>query len=462
MTKKRTTVNPLRLRPANTQTYAGGPVIYWMHRDHRLFNNWAFTYAQEQALTHKASLQIVFALRSDLRQHAGNRRWLSFMLAGLAEVAANAEKLKIPFSLILTDDSPDQMLSKVVKDQKAGLVVTDFSPLRPAQKWVADLAKNVPIPVVEVDAHNLVPCWVASPKAEFAARTFRPKVNTLLPAFSEEIPSPVTHPFSAHVEGGKNCFTWPFEWTAVMEKLQLARQDQPVTWLTPGREAGLRQLHSFIKDRLPQYSDKRNDPNSQVQSHLSPYLHFGQLGAQEIESHIVHETPTAIHETFLEELVVRRELSDNYCFYTPGYDAFKGFPRWAQATLDRHRADHRDFVYTPQAFEAAETHEPFWNAIQRQLITTGAIPGYLRMYWAKKILEWSAKPEEAQAIAIHLNDLYQLDGRDPNGYTGIAWSIGGVHDRPWFDRPVYGQVRYMNENGARKKFDVDTYIQRFS
>jgi deoxyribodipyrimidine photo-lyase len=167
---------------------------------------------------------------------------------------------------------------------------------------------------------------------------------------------------------------------------------------------------------------------------------------------------SASTEAFLEELIIRRELSDNFCYYEPDYDSFAGFPDWARRTLEEHRKDEREFLYTKKQFEDAATHDELWNAAQREMVTTGKMHGYMRMYWAKKILEWTESPEEALDVAIKLNDKYELDGRDPNGYTGVAWSIGGVHDRPWFERHVFGKVRYMNARGCARKFDVSRYI----
>ncbi len=168
--------------------------------------------------------------------------------------------------------------------------------------------------------------------------------------------------------------------------------------------------------------------------------------------------PREAKDTYLEELIIRRELSDNYCLYNPHYDTVEGFPAWAKTTLNAHRNDPREFVYSYEEFDHGETHDALWNAAQLQMVRTGKMHSYMRMYWAKKILEWSKTPEDALATAIALNDRYELDGRDPNGYVGVAWSIGGVHDRPWFNRPIFGAVRYMNANGCAKKFDVNRYI----
>jgi len=168
------------------------------------------------------------------------------------------------------------------------------------------------------------------------------------------------------------------------------------------------------------------------------------------------------NEAFLEELIVRRELSDNYCFYNTHYDMFEGFPPWAQKTLNDHRKDHRPYRYSLSELEEAKTHDDLWNAAQMEMVKRGKMHGYLRMYWAKKILEWTASPEEALHVAIYLNDRYELDGRDTNGYTGIAWSIGGVHDRAWNEREVFGKIRYMSYNGCKSKFNVKSYVERIT
>ena len=218
----------------------------------------------------------------------------------------------------------------------------------------------------------------------------------------------------------------------------------------------------FLQNRLPTYDEQRNDPTLDGQSNLSPYLHFGQLSAQRVALETSKASANKkAKEAFLEELIVRRELSDNFCFYNENYDNFKGFPDWAKKTHEIHRKDRREYLYSREEFEQATTHDDLWNAAQIEMIERGKMHGYMRMYWAKKIFEWTASPEEALDIAIYLNDKYELDGRDPNGYTGIAWSIGGVHDRAWFERPVFGKIRYMNYNGCKSKFNVRAYIDKY-
>jgi deoxyribodipyrimidine photo-lyase len=444
-------VNLARIRSLNQKRPRPGPVVYWMSRDQRVKDNWALMYAQELALSMSRPLLVVFCLApaflgATLRQYV-------FMLEGLREVARDLNDLNIPFFLLR--GNPPQELARFVESHPVGAVVCDFSPLRLVREWRSTAAQIVDVSLTEVDAHNIVPCWVASPKAEYGAYTLRPKLKRLLPEFLEEFPALARHPI-----------TWEGErpeipWENLAAALAIDFSVPEVTWLTPGKRAAFAQLEDFLEHQLPSYQERRNDPTQGGQSDLSPYLHFGQLAPQrvalEVENRQGHD---ASREAFLEELVVRRELSDNFCFYQPHYDTFAGFPAWAQKTLNQHREDRRAYLYPLEALESARTHDDLWNAAQRELVQRGKMHGYMRMYWAKKLLEWTTSPEEAQALAIYLNDKYELDGRDPNGYAGIAWSIGGVHDRAWFERPIFGKIRYMSYKGCRAKFKVDAYINK--
>jgi deoxyribodipyrimidine photo-lyase len=442
-------VNPTRVRPLNQARPGPGPVIYWMSRDQRVRDNWALLYAQELALSLGRPLGVVFCLApaflgATLRQYA-------FMLKGLQEVARDLARLNLPFFLLTGE--PARELPGFVGRGRVGAVVTDFSPLRLVRAWKTAAAAAIGVSLEEVDAHNVVPCWLASPKAEYGAYTLRPKLKRLLPAYLEDFPPPARHPVAWEGE------IPPIPWERLPAGLTIDSRVPEVTWLAPGERQARAALTNFLAEKLPFYGERRNDPTRDGQSDLSPYLHFGQLAPQrvalEVEGRPGHD---ASREAFLEELIVRRELADNFCFYQPHYDTFGGFPAWAQKTLNEHRRDRRGYLYSAAALESARTHDELWNAAQRQMVRRGKLHGYLRMYWAKKILEWTASPEEAQAVAIYLNDKYELDGRDPNGYAGIAWSLGGVHDRAWFERPVFGKVRYMSYNGCRSKFKVDAYI----
>jgi deoxyribodipyrimidine photo-lyase len=444
-------VKPARIRALNQVPSGLGPVIYWMSRDQRVRDNWALLYAQELALVRQAPLGVVFCLAPTFL--GATWRQYGFMLKGLQEVAGDLEAFNLPFFLLTGD--PAQELPRFVESHRVGAVISDFSPLRLVRDWKSTVARKIDVSLAEVDAHNVVPCWVASPKAEYGAYTLRPKLKRLLPEFLVDFPPLVRHP----VDWKR---TRPqIHWEKFSTTLAIDFSVPEVTWLTPGERQARARLEDFLENRLPVYRERRNDPTQDGQSDLSPYLHFGQLAPARVALEVGHRRGhDAARESFLEELIVRRELADNYCFYQPNYDTFGGFPAWAQKTLNEHRADPRQPLYSPEHLEQSRTHDELWNAAQRDMVQRGKMPGYLRMYWAKKILEWTASPEEAQAAAIYLNDKYELDGRDPNGYAGIAWSIGGVHDRPWFERPIFGKIRYMSYNGCRAKFDVAAYIDQ--
>lgn len=427
-----------------------GPVLYWMSRDQRVRDNWALLFAQETAVRLKQPLGVAFCLvprflNASIRQY-------SFMLKGLREVEGDLSGKGIQFFLLT--GMPEKEIPGFVKKQKAGALVTDFCPLRVKRQWKDKVAREVDIPFYEVDAHNIVPCWIASPGQEYAARTFRPKVHRALPEFLEGFPQLRRHPIPWKARVRKT------EWAESTRTLEVDHTVPEVDWLKPGEGAARRALRRFLKNGLSSYDALRNDPSRAGQSNLSPYLHFGQLSPQRVALEVMKSSAgKKPREAFLEELIVRRELADNFCFYNPAYDRFEGFPAWARKTLDEHRRDGRVYVYGRAELENARTHDELWNAAQMEMVKRAKMHGYMRMYWAKKILEWSESPEKAMEAALYLNDRYELDGRDPNGYTGVAWSIGGVHDRAWNERPVFGKVRYMSERGLRAKFDAGSYVR---
>ncbi|MFW6113110.1 MAG: deoxyribodipyrimidine photo-lyase [Thermodesulfobacteriota bacterium] len=428
-----------------------GPVAYWMSRDQRAHDNWALLYAQQLARERRVPLLVVFCLVPEFLGAAW--RHYAFMLEGLEQVARELEDHRIPFHLI--QGEPGQLIPGWIKDLEVGLLVTDFDPLRVKRNWKKQVGEGLTIPVLEVDAHNIVPGWLASDKQEYAAYTMRPKIHRALEEFLTPWPALQKHDVAAGEQGTG------VDLTKILESLSLDREVPPVEWLKPGEQAAREHLKRFLSEKLAHYDRDRNDPNKEAQSDLSPYLHFGHLAAQRVALEVKEaKASKADKEAFLEELIVRRELSDNYCYYNQNYDNFAGFPDWAQKTLNEHRDDEREYVYSRKELDAARTHDPLWNAAQLEMVHRGKMHGYLRMYWAKKILEWTASPEEAQETAIYLNDRYELDGRDPNGYVGVAWSVGGVHDRAWAERPVYGKIRYMSSKGAARKFDVEAYIDR--
>ena len=442
-------IDPRRIRLLNEKRDGEGAVIYWMSRDQRVRHNWALLFARRKAELLRQPLVVLFTLTPSFL--GAPLRHYDFMLKGLQEVEADLKALNIAF--VLLQGKPERELPCFAEHTKTGLVVTDFSPLHISREWKEEVALRLNVPLYEVDAHNIVPCWIASGKQEYSARTLRPKINALLGEFLTDFPElePLASPSEQQ----------PVNWNDLYRNLKADPDVPPVEWLKPGEKAAATTLERFLQSRLASYATQRNDPNAGATSRLSPYLHFGQISAQFIAIKASKSNASEDdRNTFLEELIVRRELAENYCFFNDRYDSFEGIPAWARESLKQHSDDQREYLYTLEEFAAAKTHDRLWNAAQLELMTTGVIHGYIRMYWAKKILEWSETAEQAFETAIFLNDRFALDGREPNGYAGVAWSIGGLHDRPWFDRAVYGKIRYMNASGCARKFDVNRYIAR--
>ena len=439
-------VNPKRAKKFVQTEEQKGPVVYWMSRDQRVNDNWALLFASELSQKNNSPMAVAFCLSPQFL--GATSRQYNFMLQGLKEVEQSLKHLNIPFFLI--HGNPEKEIPYFLNDNDACALVSDFSPLRINRDWKKSLVEQIEFPFYEVDAHNIVPAWVASPKQEWAAYSFRPKVHRLLAEFLEEFPAIQKHPFpwKADVEN---------DWQAA-ERSVKADAFSKVDWIEPGEREAKDRLAYFINRKLSRYDSDRNDPTLEGQSNLSPYLHFGQISAQRVALQVLATMQEP--SSFLEELVVRRELADNFCYYNSNYDSFDGFPNWAKETLREHQKDRREYIYTLKEMEEAQTHDDLWNAAQMEMVRKGKMHGYLRMYWAKKILEWTQSPQDALQVAIYLNDRYELDGRDPNGYTGIAWSIGGVHDRAWKERAVFGKVRYMSYKGASNKFDIKAYVSK--
>jgi deoxyribodipyrimidine photo-lyase len=241
----------------------------------------------------------------------------------------------------------------------------------------------------------------------------------------------------------------------------LDRSVAAVSEFKGGTKEGKRVLREFVQKKLARYSKRRNHPEHDGTSRLSPYLHFGHIGPLTVALAVRDaDAPKPEKEAFLDQLLVWRELAVNLVTYNPNYDNFECGENWAHRTLAEHARDPRPYLYSEKQLENAETHDPLWNAAQMQMVSTGWMHNYMRMYWAKKILEWSRTPAEAYRVAVMLNDKYELDGRDPNGYAGIAWSIVGKFDRAWFNRPIFGIVRYMSGASTGKKFDSRRYIEQ--
>jgi len=444
-------INRNRIHTYNNLQYNNGSVIYWMSRDQRVEDNWALLYTMDKSVKYNCAIAVVFCLVDNFLNAA--QRQYGFLLKGINEIEKKLNAKNIPF--IVLNGAADEVLPKFIENNNVGMLVTDFDPLKIKKRWKTNVNKQIKIPFHEVDAHNIVPCRIASNKKEFSARTIRPKINSKLMDYLVEFPDITNQKIS------KNNLSRFSLNKADTTNINYSKSPSEIKWLKPGTNEAFFTLNSFIDKKANYYAEKRNQPAYDVLSNLSPYLHFGHISAQRIalevkKSHLDQNSK----DSFLEEIIVRRELSDNFCFYEENYDNFDGFHDWAKKTLSEHRGDHREHLYSLDTLENAETHDELWNASQKEMMQTGKMHGYMRMYWAKKILEWTQSPESAMDYAIYLNDKYELDGRDPNGYTGIAWSIGGIHDRAWQERNIFGKVRYMSYNSQIKKVKLQEYINR--
>lgn len=454
-----TLIEQMREEPRVTVRRPGPPdpdgrcVVYWMQRAQRGMDNPALDLALRAANELKRPVAVFFGLHPGYPN--ANLRHYQFLFEGLAETRDRVEALGAAF---VFRPFPDHDLIKFCREVGACLVIGDENPMREPERWRRSAAQKLRVPFWTVDADSIVPARLF-PKEEYAARTIRPKIQRLLPVFLGMEETPLANVKWSDAERPKGA---ALDQDRVLASLPLDRSVQPVSHFRGGTTAGLNLLKAFVANGLKRYDTARNLPDQPGTSCLSAYLHFGQLGPHTI-AHSVRDAdaPKEAAEAYLEELIVRRELAINYVARNPNYDNLSGCHGWALKSLAEHASDEREYIYAERQFEAAETHDPLWNAAQKEMAITGRMHGYLRMYWAKKILEWTPSPEAAFEIAVRLNDRYELDGRDPNGYTGIAWAIGGKHDRPWAPaRPIFGMIRYMAASGCARKFDVNAYIRR--
>ncbi|UCE97101.1 MAG: deoxyribodipyrimidine photo-lyase [Dehalococcoidia bacterium] len=432
----------------NNPVVSGKHVIYWMQASQRTECNHALQYAVRQANEKNSPIIVYFGLTDSYPE--ANRRHYYFMLEGLKEVAESLAEQGI--KMVIERQSPDRGIVLIAK--QASMVICDRGYLKIQRQWRDYVAKNIKCALIQVETDIVVPVEEASSKQEYAAATFRPKIMKELPKYFKKLDE--QKPKIDSIE-----YDYPsINISSIENTLSGLKIDETVTE-TPVFHGGTlyakQHLRQFIDHKLATYSKCRNDPNANCLSNMSPYLHFGQISPLYIALQVLNST--TLSEGYLEELVVRRELSVNYAFYNEDYDSFSGLPEWAKNSLHKHQKDMREYVYGLEDFETANTHDPYWNAAQIEMVKTGKMHGYMRMYWGKKILEWSNAPEEAIKIALYLNNKYEIDGRDANGYTGVAWCFG-KHDRPWAERPIFGNIRYMNANGLKRKFNADAYVER--
>lgn len=447
----------------------GKYVLYWMQQAQRAKYNPALDFALAQAQAFSLPLVVLFVATPDF-PHA-NLRHYNFMLQGLSETFHTLKNGNIE-----TKITKGKWVESVLKTaQDAALLITDKGYLRYPRDCRRQIAEKIDCQMLEVESDVLIPVEFLMQKEAYNARVLRDKIHKFLQNSGQRL-------------------TREFELTSVFSQKSPARNYDLLSMLPRidmtvsatehyqgGHSEAVKHLNHFIRNLLADYHEQRNDPGTDCQSKLSPYLHFGQISLIEILDrvisaiglshmefwHLVINHKPGTHPdkkingalTLFEEMIVRRELSMNFCHFNDDYDQYSVLPAWARSTLREHSSGPRPYVYGIDAMEKAETHDPYWNAAQLEMLKTGKMHGYMRMYWGKKLIEWSPDPEDAFAIAQYLNDKYELDGRDPNGYAGIAWCFG-KHDRAWQSNPIFGNVRIMKDSGLKRKFDMAGYLKR--
>lgn len=447
---------PDRIQPLNDkdQDSSGRYVLYWMQQSQRAEHNRALEWALSRANDRGLPLLVVFGLTDDYPE--ANLRHYTFMLEGLQETEERLADRGI--QMIVRYGNPDDVALSYADD--AALVVTDRGYLRHQRAWRSRVAEEAPCRVVQIEGDVVVPVETVTDKAEYAARTIRPKIHEHLERCLTLPDRSAVETSSLDLKGADGLSLKRVG--AITADMDLDRSVPPVTNLYRGGTwEAERILNSFLVRHLEGYDEKRNQIQSGVVSHMSKYLHFGQVSPVWVAKAVQSAPgPPSDIESYIEQLVVRRELAMNHVYFRPDtYDSYECLPDWARKTLSDHATDEREHVYSRRQLEQSETHDPYWNAAMREMRETGYMHNYMRMYWGKKILEWSPSPREAYVRTLHLNNKYFLDGRDPNSYANVGW-IFGLHDRGWQERPVYGTVRYMSQAGLKRKADPDAYVKK--
>ncbi len=445
-------VNPDRIQLLNTCPDVNGSyVLYWVQGCVRIPYNDALSFAVEQAHEKNLPLLVYFGVSDDYPE--ASYRHYHFLLEGVIELCEKLRERNI--RMVIAHTSPEA--GAVTLAEKAALVVTDKAYVRHERLWRSSVASRINVPFYEVESNLVVPVEKASGKEEYSAFTLRKKIEPMIGYYASEWKDTGYHG-EYYEEALPLDDIYAESADEILSGTKIDRSVPAVPGKKGGYEAARRQLSYFIENHLEGYSTFSNDPSLDYASGLSPYLHYGFISPVEIYRE-VRSAGTPSVPDFLEQLIVRRHLAFNFVYYNALYDSYEGLPEWARKTLNNHIDDRREFLYTFEELEAGQTHDVYWNAAQRELRETGSMHNYMRMYWGKKILEWSADPSAAFSSALKLNNRYQLDGRDPNGFAGVAWCFG-KHDRPWKEREVFGMVRYMNERGLKRKFDMDRYLKR--
>jgi deoxyribodipyrimidine photo-lyase len=441
-----------RIKIINKNSHKNGRyVLYWMQAAQRIEYNHALEYSIRRANSMNKPVLVFFGMTESWP--LANERHYYFMLEGIQKVQKDLQASGI--QMVIRRQSPDLGAAELANE--AVLVVTDSGQLRIQRQWRQNAAKQLKCPFYEVETNLIVPVEEASDKENYSAGTFRPRIKRQFDKYL--VPLKHTKPHFGSLGLKYECFDIENIDKAI-SKLAIDHSVGRVNSFHGGTVEAKRRLDDFLKNKLDNFAQLRNDPCADCVSDMSPYLHFGQISPLNIAFEVL-KTSSKGKDAYLEELIVRRELSHNFVFYNDKYDSFACLPPWAARTLNFHKVDKREYLYSLSDFEQAKTHDPYWNAAQKEMILTGKMHGYMRMYWGKKILEWSRNPKTGFNIAIELNNKYELDGRGANAFAGVAWCFG-KHDRAWADRPVFGKIRYMNAAGLKRKFDADAYVEKIN
>jgi deoxyribodipyrimidine photo-lyase len=436
-------------------TRDGAWVLYWMQQSQRAHDNPALEYAVQCANRLDLPILVVFALTDNYPE--ANLRHYRFMLEGLAETRRLLARRRIGMTVRKGD--PAAVVGALLK--QSALLVCDVGYTRHQRDWRRTVSAASPCRTVAVEGDVVVPVKTVSPKAEYAARTIRPKIHKHLDQFL--VPCPRYRPKRSFADGTADGLDLE-DIDAILDDLDIDRSVSAVSsFFRGGPQTAKKRLRRFLDRHLHNYDRNRNQPQTDDISGMSPYLHFGQISPVFIAlavSDAANGSQTD-RDAYLEELIVRRELAVNFVHYAPDYDRYDCLPAWALKSLAEHAGDRRATIYDRRSLEAARTHDPYWNAAMTEMRDTGFMHNYMRMYWGKKILEWTPTPQEAYATALALNNKYFLDGRDPNSFAGVGW-IFGLHDRAWFEREIFGKVRYLAASGLERKCDIGAYVDKVS
>lgn len=435
----------------------GRYVLYWMQMYKRVDYNHALIWAIRKA----NELELPLVVYEGLKYYYpwASDRLHTFILEGVQEKRKQFAELGIRYVFYLQKDgdSPKQTVAKLAGD--AALIVTDDYPCFIIPEHNARIAERAKVPIHVVDSNGIIPMSKFD-KEEYAAYTIRPKIKKLLTDYLKPLPkeSVETDSTAIDVDCPETMITSD-NIAQLVSECDIDHSVKPSIVYRGGTYNGRKRLKKFVDEILPDYEKMRNKPEMDGSSRLSPYLHFGFVSSLEIALAVKESyAPDASKDAFIEELIVRRELSFNFTHQNAQYDSLSSLPAWVHKTMREHADDERQFTYSLEQLEAGETHDELWNAAQREMVATGEMHNYVRMLWGKNVIAWSPSYEIAFETLVHLNNKYCLDGRDPNSYAGILWCFG-KHDRPWMERPVFGTIRYMTSASTGRKFDSKKYIE---